>query len=276
MERTDIVQVMDKWLDNRMDNVHTSIPGKIVRYYGHKTRTAKVQPLIKIRNTHNKLIKIQPIDNVPVIFPSSSDFNLLFPLKKNDGADLHFSESSIGNFLSSSGEVVDADDLRRFDLSDCIAIPGLWSSNTVPTAPENDNDLFMSFQNALIQIKDKDNDITVKNSAGEISIDKLGKITAENSAADIEISQTGSITIKNAIGKIEINPAGIITFSGGTESFVKGTLLVTQLIAFLTPISTITPGTVVQNAAALTTIKAAAIALLAVINNVKSTDIFGK
>jgi len=233
MKQPDIVQVMDMWLNNRLDNVHTSLPGKIISYSGHATRKAKVQPLIKLRNSHNKLLKINPIENVPIIFPSTKTFNLLFPLKKNDGVMLHFFESSIGNFINSSGEIVDADDKRRFDLADCVATPGLWSTNTTPTAPENDNDFFLSFQNALLQITDKDNEILFKNNAGEFTIDKNGKIILKNSVADIEISDTGEITIKNSVGKMVISSAGLITFSDGTEPYVLGTVLSTWLTSIL-------------------------------------------
>ena len=73
MDKPDIVQVMDAWLNNRLDSVHTTLPGKVVSYAGHASRKAKVQPLVKLRNSHNKLLKINPIENVPVIFAPTQE-----------------------------------------------------------------------------------------------------------------------------------------------------------------------------------------------------------
>lgn len=123
--------VLVKFFDSKMTAVHTIIPGEIVSYDGHKTRKAEVQPLIKLRTANNQIVDIQPISNVPVIFPSSDKFNLLYPLKKGDGVLLFFSECSIGNFLNKSG-IVEPDSLDRFDLTDCIAIPGLWNFKNSP------------------------------------------------------------------------------------------------------------------------------------------------
>jgi hypothetical protein len=163
------VDIFDKYIDSILDDVHTILPGKIELYYGHSQRKAKVKPLTKIRNSNNQLIDINPIDNVPVVFPSSSEFSMLFPLKKNDGVLLLFSESAIGEFLNGDGNrTVDTDDQRRFDLTDCIAIPGLWSLSAVPTIPENNNDFFILFGNAKIQINKNTGYITLTDGTNTI------------------------------------------------------------------------------------------------------------
>jgi hypothetical protein len=125
------VQTMDDWLDARLRNIHTMIPGKIESYSGHKTRKATVKPLVKFLTVDGQSLEIPPIANVPVIFPSSGKFSLLFPLKKGDGCKIEFSESGIGNFLNGKVEV-DADSLARFQLTDAVCIPGLWSFKNVP------------------------------------------------------------------------------------------------------------------------------------------------
>ena len=152
----DLEQVLSMWFDNRLDNVHTCIPAVIETYSGHAERKAKVKPMIKLRTSKNRVISIPPIENVPVIFPSSSNFNMLYPLQKGDGVLLLVSEMSLGNFLNATNEQ-EADDMNRFALTDCIAIPGLWSFPNVPTAPENDTDFFLTFQDFKLQVKDNTN-----------------------------------------------------------------------------------------------------------------------
>lgn len=208
--------ILNTWLDSRLFDIHTILPGQIEEYLGHAERKAKVKPLVKPRLKDNQTLSIQPISNVPVMFPSTGNFNMLYPLKKGDGCLLLFSEAAIGNYLGSNVEQ-DAEAGTRFQLTDCICIPGLWSFKNVPKpAPENDTDFFLKFQNALIQMKDKTNDIVIKNEQGSITIDTAGVITIENS-----------------VGKINVDPAGNITLNDGTEAYVLGTTLDTWISATL-------------------------------------------
>lgn len=198
-----------------MEDVHTCIPGQIESYEGHTKRIAKIIPLIKPYDSSGNTIEIPSIDNVPVIFPGTKTTRQVYPLKKGDGVLLFFSEVGIGNFLKSPGVQV-ADDSQRFSLTDCIAIPGLWSPANAPTPPENDEDFFIEFESASIQIKAKTNDIIVKNKSGSITI-----------ATD------GKITIENLTGKNELTPAGTYTILSGTEAAVLGNKLNTWITSSL-------------------------------------------
>ena len=195
----DVVETLENWLDDQLFDVHTMIPGQILNYEGHTTRKATVQPQVKLRNRFNKIVDIQPITDVPVMFPSSSNFNMLFPLNRGDGVLLLFAESGIGNFLNSTNEIVDADDLNRFELTDCIAIPGLWSFKNTPIVTVNDNDFYISYQNSKIQI----------------------------------VKDTGEIIIENAAGKVKITAAGEFIMLDGTEPMVLGTVFDTWVTSIL-------------------------------------------
>ena len=164
----DISRVLNEWFDNKLFEIHTVLPGKFVSYEGHNTRKSRVQPLITMRDDKNDTYRIDPIDNVPVIFPSNSKFNFLFPIRPNDGCLLLFSEVSIGNYLNSRGNIVDPDDNNKFDLTDCIAIPGLWSFNNIPSSTT-----------ISIEIGDDDS-ITLETSLGKMKIESSGNITFDD------------------------------------------------------------------------------------------------
>lgn len=120
-----MVDVLDAFVDSKLQGVHTAIPGSIVAY--DKTqRKAVVKPLITMKTRNDEDVIIPPIQNVPVIFPSSSSFSLVFPLLPGDGCLILFSETGIGNFLNSQGQEVLADDVTRFSLTDAICLPGLF------------------------------------------------------------------------------------------------------------------------------------------------------
>ena len=129
------VNVFDKFIDSRLIDVHTSIPGKIISY-DTNTERACVQPLIRMKRLVNKeilTIDIPAIDNVPVMFMHTKNFKIKVPLEKGDGVEIRFSEVGIGNFLNNNnGSIVDPDDISKFSLTDAICVPGLWGKN-VPT-----------------------------------------------------------------------------------------------------------------------------------------------
>ena len=212
--RKDFVDIMNDWFDSRMDDIHTIIPGTIEKYEGHKERKATVKPLVKLRTNKELIIGIDPIENVPVIFPSTKTFNLLYPLKKGDGVLLLFSEVRIGNYLNSTIEQ-EADDSSRFSLTDCIAIPGLWSFKNVPTPPpENDTDFFLKFQESKIQILDSTNEIKIEDkNKNKVTLDGSIGITIEDTngnkveltAAGIKITDKNSNTIDMGITSVKIN-----------------------------------------------------------------------
>ena len=130
-DQENMADVLDAWLDSRLANVHTMIPGRIESYAGHTQRKATVKPLIKLRTKKGDAQSIPPIQNVPVVFPSSGSFSLLFPLNKGDGCAIGFAETGIGNFLNGVIEV-DPDSISRFDLTDAVCYPGLWPFPGVP------------------------------------------------------------------------------------------------------------------------------------------------
>ena len=130
-EDADFVDTMDTWLQARLESVHTTLPGRI-QSYNPDTRMAVVVPGIKLRSLHGDVIEYKPIAGVPVVWPGCKRFSLIpASLEAGDGVMLHFSEGSIGEWLSGDS-IHDPEDETRFSLHDCIAVPGLWQPSRVP------------------------------------------------------------------------------------------------------------------------------------------------
>lgn len=108
-----------------LNNIHTALPAIITKYDPTGPK-AEVKPQIKKIYTDNTVIALPAIVSVPVVFPRTSRFRLSFPLEEGDGVLLVFSERSLETWLA-RGEDVAPQDVRKFDLSDAIAIPGLWA-----------------------------------------------------------------------------------------------------------------------------------------------------
>jgi len=137
----DTVEIFQQFMDSRLADIHTFIPGKILSYDPDK-RLAKVQPCIKQgRQTAGgkKLMQeIPPIDNVPCVITGSGDFVLKFPIKSGTGCGILFAENGIGNWINAGcGLISNPDDFTRFSLTDAICIPGLFppsgAAQLIPT-----------------------------------------------------------------------------------------------------------------------------------------------
>lgn len=136
--KEELSDVLEIHTDAYMENVHTSISGKIVSYDSIE-RKASVLPLIKLKTIKEVNVDLPVIDNVPVMFPSGSTFVLKWDIKPGDGCLLIFSEVGLGNYLNGNGVLqVATEDSSRFDLTDAICIPGLFPfsvSKTMYSSP---------------------------------------------------------------------------------------------------------------------------------------------
>lgn len=121
---------------SHLNNVHTALPAKIISYDSSKKK-AKVQPTLNKRYANGQNIEMPIINGVPVVFPSSSNFSMTWPLSANDYVLLVFSERSTAEWLNKGG-LVTPQDPRKFDLSDAIAIPGLMPYIESNTNSNND------------------------------------------------------------------------------------------------------------------------------------------
>lgn len=109
---------------NYMSNINTCLPATI-ETYDPATKKASVKPLLK-RTLNGQEIDTPVIENVPVIFPCTATAVVSLPINTGDGCLIVFSQRSIDDWLSKGGNIAPTDP-RLFDLSDAIAIPGLFN-----------------------------------------------------------------------------------------------------------------------------------------------------
>jgi len=177
-----------------MSNIHTAIPGKIESYNAIK-KQAEVKPLIKKQFEESNL-EYPVISNVPVMLPGNEESVISIPLQKGDGCLILFSEVSLERYLSSSGEIVEVGDVRKFSLSDAICIPGLGPFNK-PGKIGNGTDFEVIYKNGNLKITS--NDLTLNYNNAQI------KLTGSN----VEISySTAKIILSNTL--IEIDGSGTV------------------------------------------------------------------
>jgi hypothetical protein len=112
-----------------LGDTHTALPARVEEYYPDEQKI-DAKPLIKRRvvgGDGSELLEELPIiPDVPVAFPRNANFFLTFPLAAGDLVLLVFAERSLDKWLASTGEDTDPDEFRMHDLSDAVALPGLY------------------------------------------------------------------------------------------------------------------------------------------------------
>lgn len=124
-------------MDARLARVRVALPGR-VEAYDPSSQQAEVQPLIMDGdedpdNGGARVARQLPkLLSVPIQFPGSGKFRITWPVNPGDTVLLVFTSSAIDYWLAVGGMVDPADD-RNHDISDAVAIPGLFDFAHVPT-----------------------------------------------------------------------------------------------------------------------------------------------
>lgn len=136
-----LAELIRRALESRIAQVRVSMPGKVVDY-DPATKTATVQPCLAdvlFDDDDNRVTKeLQPIQNVPVVFPGGAALDQHIVLTADDTGDLVFATNSINDWKA-SGNVAAPGDLRLHPLGSAKFYPGLRHSGNVP--PDTDNSI---------------------------------------------------------------------------------------------------------------------------------------
>jgi hypothetical protein len=133
-----------------MERYYHCLPGRVESYVYNEQR-ATVKPLIKKMYINGDIVELPILVNVPIIFPRTMTSGVVFPIIRGDGVLLLFADRSLERWYS-SGDDVEPGDSRKFDLSDAVAIPGLYSFKQENIA-ENNDDLLIRHKGSKIRIK---------------------------------------------------------------------------------------------------------------------------
>lgn len=124
-------------LEQRLAELHTALPGRIVRYDAQKQQ-ADVEPLIQRKFlVTSQIVTLPVVSNVPIVHPRSASAIIHVPVKVGDVVLLVFAERSVDRWLEQGG-LTDPGDARKHSLSDAFAIPGGYPfKDALPVADED-------------------------------------------------------------------------------------------------------------------------------------------
>ena len=154
----EVKTIIKGWMDSRVSNIHTSMPGRVVSY-DPSTNRASVQPNGDYKSEDGRNIQYPIIHNVPIQFPmgQGGTAGITFPINAGDGCLLVFSETQNDDFLG--GNKGDSEDSRRHSLNDAIAIPGVYAG-AAPSNVSHPGDVCVFIGGTMLRISDGSVEIT--------------------------------------------------------------------------------------------------------------------
>lgn len=117
-------QVIKDAIEGRLVDVNTAMPARVKKVDIAK-QIVDVEPCLMRKYSDGAVVPLPVITNVPLVFQRTATGGLFFPIKAGDYVLLVFSQRSI-DIWEEKGGIVDPKDPRKFNLSDAIAVPGLF------------------------------------------------------------------------------------------------------------------------------------------------------
>lgn len=118
----DLVNAIQGSIETALSEVNTVAPGVIVSFNA-ATNRAVVKPSLPKALADGRDLPPPNIFEAAVAWPAGGGMLATWPLRPGDGVLLLFAQRSLEGWLS--GNDAAPDDPRRFDLTDCVVVPGL-------------------------------------------------------------------------------------------------------------------------------------------------------
>lgn len=257
-ETPTLASVIDQAINNRLQNVHTCIPGRISAF-DSTTLMATVSVSV-VRKFWDKSVN-PPVEraapyptliNVPTLQPHGGFFHLFMPIRQGDFCLVFFSERDFARVLYDGGNTAyNTQSERTHDLSDSLCMVGFYSDPRArditgkPTATGADTD-FCALRNTegsvrilmdqggniniisptTVHIETADSDFDVDNHV--VVASTLVSIKAPSIKLEGAIEIIGNVThTGNTVQTGTLTTGGLAVGSGSGTAIINGNLQVT-------------------------------------------------
>lgn len=128
MSQIEFEEALDELVDQALGRINVALPA-VVLSYDEGTNTCTVRPAVRAHyideDTEERIaVRMPPIPRVPVATPMFGGlFELECPLAAGDHVLLLFADRSIDEYVATGGADNTPQDVRRFDLTDAVALP---------------------------------------------------------------------------------------------------------------------------------------------------------
>jgi hypothetical protein len=181
-ERPTLAELIRAAIETRLADTHTALVGE-VQAFDAAAQTVDVQPVVSsvlVDRDGNRLVESLPLlTSVPVAFPRAGGYFISMPVAKGDTVLLVCADTSIAKWretgrVSTPTKTEPPAEERSHDLSDAIAIPGVFASTSALADVSSDSMIFGKDGGLQIKI---DDDADLIHLGDPTSTDFLAKYT---------------------------------------------------------------------------------------------------
>lgn len=173
-------------VENLLMEVHTSIPARVLEYNSTK-QTVNVAVAVNRPTQRGASIPAGEYHDVPVIFPAGGNWVIAGPLEPDDIVQLVVPHYGTEDFMAGERhQTGDAKFVSRHDLNDAVALPGMYTSNSI-TRKEAHKDKFHIANGDSSVILIGEEDITVQVGNTVFKVDANG------------VTVTGDLTVSGTV-----------------------------------------------------------------------------
>jgi|SRR5690606_25052978 len=200
--------------DYHISDIYTSIPGIVVAVDNLEEQRITVQPSVNMRSADGVTVSERPpILNVPLHMPVTKQGGLTYPISVGTPVFLIFSMRGLQNWKRSNGYPTTPSDIRKFDIRDCVAIPGIYpfseAQNKGRVNAHSVDDVVL-----VHNIGGNECEIRLKPS-GDIIVNSPTKVTINAPENEVNGNMTINGNFTNTSGTFTVN-SGSIAMSAST------------------------------------------------------------
>jgi hypothetical protein len=203
-ERPTLAELIRAAIDARLADTHTALVGE-VQAFDAAAQTVDVQPVVSsvlVDRDGNRLVESLPLlTSVPVAFPRAGGYFISLPITKGDTVLLVCADTAIAKWretgrVSTPTKTEPPAEERSHDLSDAIAIPGVYP--TTSALADVSTDSMMLGKDGGLQIKiDDDADLIYLGAPGSTDFlatytDLKSQLSTLQEAYDIHVHVAGT------------------------------------------------------------------------------------
>jgi hypothetical protein len=188
----DIVNLLKKLSNHVANSIRVCMPAKI-ETYDFKTQQASVKIDMKELYDNGSTIDYPVVSGVPVVFMSSGGASITMPVNRGDSCLLVYADRDMSNWLL-GGTGQKPDSTRMHNLSDAIAIMGLFPFASGPRA-ENNTDVLINYSGSKIMLKP--NGVINIETTKDVNIKAVDNVNISSKHTNINTVEDTIINCKN-------------------------------------------------------------------------------
>lgn len=218
----DETEMMEQKLEKLSNRIRVACPGIIQSFDSDKQTVSvklAIREVVSLNGNPAENLEVPILQDVPIYMPRAGNFVLTMPVTIGDECLVIFGDNCIDAWWQ-SGSVSNQIDNRRHDLSDGMAIIGIWSQPKKISGYSTDSAVLRNLSNdSYVEVKDSEINVvssTVNVIASTVNVDCD---THDMTASAASTENTGA-TKSISAAVINLTGTGSVTLNGGSTSIV--------------------------------------------------------